>query len=332
MSTTAPSDYSRLIVISSVYTDLQPTALSPAVHLSRRLGCRVFLKREDQQLGFGPHVRGVYNSISQISREDRWRGVVVSSLGAAWASRLLQTQAVIIVPDHMPAGEIHELEELGCVVLQRPACGPITPLASACQQQALYINPLNDCHVLAGMGTVGLEILQQIKDVQNLEAVFCSARAGGALEAIGIAIKLFAPQVKIIGVGFQSSAAASLPSFSISIIDSIASRTPEGTSPNSINGLNVLQVQKNWLTLSEQLETSATSSHTEEEATSEATRIHPSVVDEIMFVEPYDISQAMEDVFVEFRVLIDADGSLAVAGLKRHAFSKGLGMETPSSI
>jgi threonine dehydratase len=55
-------------------------------------------------------------------------------------------------------------------------------------------------------------------------------------------------------------------------------------------------------------------------------------VDEIMFVEPYDISQAMEDVFVEFRVLIDADGSLAVAGLKRHAFSKGLGMETPSLV
>jgi threonine dehydratase len=232
----------------------------------------------------------------------------------------------------MPAGEIHELKELGCVVLQQPACGPITPLASACQQQALYINPLNDCHVLAGMGTVGLEILQQIKDVKNLEAVFCSARAGGALEAIGIAIKLFAPQVKVIGVGFQSSAAASSPSFSISIVDSVASQAPEGTSPNSINGLNVLPVQKNWLTLSEQLETSTTSSHTEEEATSEATRIHPSVVHEIMFVEPYDMSQAMEDVFVEFRVLIDADGSLAVAGLKRHALSKGLGMEAPSLV
>jgi threonine dehydratase len=94
----------------------------------------------------------------------------------------------------------------------------------------------------------------------------------------------------------------------------------------------VLQVQKNWLTLSEQLETSTTSSHTEEEATSEATRIHPSVVHEIMFVEPYDMSQAMEDVFVEFRVLIDADGSLAVAGLKRHALSKGLGMEAPSLV
>ncbi|KAH2363495.1 hypothetical protein KXV92_005418 [Aspergillus fumigatus] len=200
------------------------------------------------------------------------------------------------------------------------------------QQQALYINPLNDCHVLAGMGTVGLEILQQIKDVKNLEAVFCSARAGGALEAIGIAIKLFAPQVKVIGVGFQSSAAASSPSFSISIVDSVASRAPEGTSPNSINGLNVLPVQKNRLTLSEQLETSTTSNHTEGEATSEATRIHPSVVDEIMFVEPYDRSKAMEDVFVEFRVLIDADGSLAVAGLKRHAFSKRLGMETPSLV
>jgi hypothetical protein len=81
-------------------------------------------------------------------------------------------------PDYMPAGEIHELKELGCVVLQRPACGPITPLASACQQQALYINPLNDCHVLASMGKVGLEILQQIKDVQNLEAVFAVRELG----------------------------------------------------------------------------------------------------------------------------------------------------------
>lgn len=229
----------------------------------------------------------------------------------------------------MSAGEIHELHELGCVVLQRPACGPITPLASACQQEALYINPWNDCHVLAGIGTVGLEILQQIKDVQDLEAVFCSARAGGALEAIGIAIKLFAPQVKVIGVGVQSSAASLSPSSSISIVDSIASRTPEDTSPNSINDSKVLRVQENWLTLSEQLETSADSSHTDEEATSEATRIHPSVVDEMMFVEPYDMSQAMKDVFAEFRVLMDADGSLAVAGLKRHAFSKGVGMETP---
>jgi threonine dehydratase len=52
-------------------------------------------------------------------------------------------------------------------------------------------------------------------------------------------------------------------------------------------------------------------------------------VDEMMFVEPYDMSQAMKDVFAEFRVLVDADGSLAVARLKRHAFSKGVGMETP---
>jgi hypothetical protein len=107
---------------------------------------------------------------------------------------------------------------------------------------------------------------------------------------------------------------------------------PKATSPNSINGLNVPPVQKNWLTLSEQLGTSTISSHTEEEATSEATRIHSSVVDEIMFVEPYDMSQALEDVFVEFQVLIDADGSSAVAGLKRHAFSKGLGMQTPSFV
>ncbi|KAH1972851.1 hypothetical protein KXW88_001867, partial [Aspergillus fumigatus] len=156
--------------------------------------------------------------------------------------------------------------------------------------------------------------------------------AGSKLRSFLLRVILPKLEVKVIGVGFQSSAAASSPSFSISIVDSVASRAPEGTSPNSINGLNVLPVQKNRLTLSEQLETSTTSNHTEGEATSEATRIHPSVVDEIMFVEPYDRSKAMEDVFVEFRVLIDADGSLAVAGLKRHAFSKRLGMETPSLV
>jgi threonine dehydratase len=73
--------FARLIVMSSVYDVVQQTELTPAVHLSRRAGCQVLLKREDQQLGFSSHVRGAYNCLSHVSPENRWRGIVIPCLG-----------------------------------------------------------------------------------------------------------------------------------------------------------------------------------------------------------------------------------------------------------
>lgn len=67
--------------MSTVYSSLQPTQLTPAVNLSRRMGCELFFKREDQQLGFSSHMRGIFNRLGQILLEDRWRGVVVSDIG-----------------------------------------------------------------------------------------------------------------------------------------------------------------------------------------------------------------------------------------------------------
>lgn len=67
--------------MSNVYDVVRKTELTPAVHLSRRAGCQLLLKREDQQLGFSPHVRGAYNCLSHVLPENRWRGIVIPSLG-----------------------------------------------------------------------------------------------------------------------------------------------------------------------------------------------------------------------------------------------------------
>ncbi|KAK2873339.1 hypothetical protein FQN49_002435 [Arthroderma sp. PD_2] len=298
-------DYSRLVVMSTVYNSLQKTQLTPAVDLSRRMGCKLFFKREDQQLGFSPHMRGIFNRLSQIPPEDRWRGVVVSDIGhyaraTAWSSQLLKMQAVVIVSPCMPDNEVHELHKMGCAVTQSLSPDSMNPLTSAFKHQAPYVNPLNDPYVLAGIGTAGLEILQQIKDTPNLDSIFCSASAGGVLEGIGLSVKQFAPHVKVIGVSLPSTEPKSqviLPHY----VESEGSEL-----------INSLMATPEYPKLSH-----------DGEMKTEAGRIHSAVVDEVIVVEPEEVLTAIKDVFLESRVIVDLNGALAVAGMKRYALDVG---------
>lgn len=98
---------------------------------------------------------------------------------------------------------------MGCVVIKVPSDDALDPLSAALRPQASCINLLRGPYTLADMGTVGLEILRQVKDPRQLEAIFCSPRSGGALEAIGLSVKQFAPQVKVVGVDIICAADSS---------------------------------------------------------------------------------------------------------------------------
>ncbi|KAM5503435.1 hypothetical protein McaMca56_001363 [Microsporum canis] len=269
------------------------------------MGCELFFKREDQQLGFSSHMRGIYNRLNQILLEDRWRGVVVSDIGhygraTAWSSQLLKMQAVVIASTCMSDNEAHELRKMGCAVLQTLSPASMSPVSSAFKNKAPYINPLNDPYVLAGIGTAGLEILQQIKDTPSLDSIFCSASAGGVLEGIGLSVKQFAPHVKVIGVNLLSTKQTS------------QAVLPQHAEPEGFELVNSLMMMPECPEL-----------RRDSEMKTEADRIHPTVVDEVIVVEPEDVLTAIKDVFLETRVIMDLNGALAVAGMKRHALDVG---------
>ncbi|KAI9042082.1 threonine dehydratase [Aspergillus affinis] len=209
------SQYPLLIITSAVNGRIVKTPLTQIAGVDPPVNYKFFLKREEQQLSFSAHVRGAYNRMSQIPPEERWRGIVFSAVGyekyakaIAWASRLLQMQVTIAVSQAMSAQDIKELRSLGCAVVQafhKINGSQIGATLSSVQEQVPHVEPLADPYYLAGIGTVGLEILQQTKEGPPLEAIFCSLQDRATLEAIGIYLNRFAPQVKVIGVGLRQS-------------------------------------------------------------------------------------------------------------------------------
>ncbi|KAJ6112195.1 hypothetical protein N7523_008256 [Penicillium sp. IBT 18751x] len=320
-------DFARLIVMSTVYDIVQKTELTPAVHLSRRTGCELLLKREDQQLGFSPHVRGAYNCLSHVPPEHRWRGIVIPCLGGvprsliqglvlttsaatghyaqgiAIAAQLLKTQAVILIDPKTPEHVVHELRQMGCVVLKVPSDDALDPLSAALRLQAPCINLLRDPYTLAGIGTVGLEILSQVKNPRQLEAIFCSARAGGALEAIGLSVKQFAPQVKVIGVDIICAAESS------EINDFLCHSSIADQQIKLLSSLAV--VHENRHIRDHEVG--------DKDFMTEVMHANAGVVDEMIMVEPLEIQAAVKDTFRETRGIVDINGALAVAGMMRYA-------------
>jgi threonine dehydratase len=192
---------------------------------------------------------------------------------------------------------------MGCAVLKVPSDDALDPLSAALRLQASCINLLRDPYTLAGMGTVGLEILRQAKDPRQLEAIFCSARSGGALEAIGLSVKQFAPQVKVVGVDIICAANSS-----------------------EINGILCdSSIADQQLKLLSSLTVVHENRHAhdhddgDEDLKRDGIQANAEVIDEIIMVEPLEIQTAVRDTFRETRGIVDINGALAVAGMMKYA-------------
>jgi threonine dehydratase len=288
-----PEDYLKKILTARVYDVAVESALEPARNLSRRLHNKVFLKREDQQPVFSFKLRGAYNKMAHLAPEQLERGVICASAGnhaqgVALAAHKLGTRAVIVMPVTTPQVKVEAVKALGGeVVLHGDSYSDAYEHASAlCEKQQLtFVHPFDDPDVIAGQGTIAMEILRQHQG--PLDAVFVAIGGGGLISGVASYIKAVRPEVKVIGVQMNDSDA---------MAQSVAA--------------------KKRLTLAD---VGLFSDGTAVKLVGEETfRLARELVDEFVTVDTDAVCAAIKDVFIDTRSIVEPAGALAVAAIKQY--------------
>jgi threonine dehydratase len=288
-------DYLRLILTSRVYDVVTETPVSHAINLSNRLECRVLLKREDLLPVFSFKLRGAYNKMAHLDSNQRWKGVIACSAGnhaqgVAYSARHLKIPATIVMPAGTPAIKHKNVSRLGgAVVLHgqdfdaaKEECHRLEKL-----HDLMNIAPFDDPYVIAGQGTIGLELLRQTS-LSKLEAIFCCVGGGGLIAGIGVYVKRIAPQVKIIGVeAADANAMAKSLQLGKRVLLNEVGLFADGAAVKSVG--------------------------------EETFRLCMEVVDDVITVSTDEICAAIQDVFEDTRSIVEPAGALALAGLKTWA-------------
>ncbi|KAI1806338.1 threonine dehydratase I [Daldinia bambusicola] len=286
-------DYLRLILTSRVYEACKETSLTHATNLSNRLECNVLLKREDEQPVFSFKLRGAYNKMAHLDRSQSWKGVVACSAGnhaqgVAYSARLLKIPATIVMPSGTPSIKHRNVSRLGgAVVLHGADFDAAKEECARLEKQHGLINipPFDDPYVIAGQGTIGMELLRQT-NIQKLQAIFCCVGGGGLIAGIGVYVKRIAPHVKIIGVETEDANA---------MVQSLR------------EGKRVVLKEVGLFADGAAVRTVG----------EETFRICQEVIDEIVEVNTDETCAAIKDVFEESRSIVEPAGALALAGLKK---------------
>jgi len=291
--------YLEKILTARVYDVARETPLEPMPTLSQRLGSSVWLKREDLQPVFSFKLRGAYNRISQLSEDERQRGVIAASAGnhaqgVALAASRLGIKAVIVMPVTTPRIKIDSVRRFGArAVLHGDSFDDAAAHAGLLREKHGYtfIHPFDDPAVIAGQGTVAMELLRQHPD--PLDAVFVCVGGGGLLGGMAAYIKRLRPEIRVIGVE---------PADAPSMYEALRQRRRVVLDQVGIfaDGAAVRQVGK------------------------ETFRLARAFVDEMMLVDTDEICAAIKDVFDDTRVLAEPAGALGVAGLKKYVQREGL--------
>lgn len=290
-------DYLKLILTTRVYDVCKETPLTIAVNMSTRLGANIFLKREDLQPVFSFKLRGAYNLISQLPKEERWKGVIACSAGnhaqgVAYSAQHLNIPATIVMPTGTPSIKYENVSRLGSKVVLYgedfdSAQGECARLAE--KHGLSNIPPFDDPYVIAGQGTIAMEILRQA-NIHELKAVFASIGGGGLIAGIGAYIKRIAPHVKVIGVETYDADA---------MYRSL--KTGERVTLKEVglfaDGTAVKIPGK------------------------ETFRVCQQVVDEVIHVNTDEICAAIKDIFMETRSIVEPSGALSLAGAKKYIMS-----------
>lgn len=286
--------YLEKILTSAVYDVARETPLDPMPNLSQRLGISTWLKREDMQPVFSFKIRGAYNRIAQLSSKERERGVIAASAGnhaqgVALAATKLGIHSVIVMPVTTPRIKVESVRRLGGeAVLYGDSFDSASKHAEAMQQQHGYtfIHPFDDPAVIAGQGTVAMELLRQHPG--RLDTVFVCVGGGGLLGGMAVYIKRLRPEIKVIGVepADAPSMYEALRQGQRVVLDQVGIFA---------DGAAVRQVGK------------------------ETFRLANEYVDEILLVDSDEICAAIKDIFDDTRVLAEPAGALAVAGMKKYA-------------
>lgn len=289
-----PTDYLEKILNARVYDVAVETPLEEAPNLSARSGNTVLIKREDMQPVFSFKLRGAYNKIVRLSPERLKRGVICASAGnhaqgVALSAEKVGCRAVIVMPTTTPAIKIQAVKGRGGeVVLAGDSYDEAYAhaLALEASENLTFVHPFDDPDVIAGQGTIGMEILRQHPG--PIEAIFCCVGGGGLISGVAAYIKRLRPETKIIGVEALDADA---------MTQSLAAGKRVRLKQVGLfaDGAAVKQVGE------------------------ETFRLCRQYVDAMVSVDTDAICAAIKDVFEDTRAVLEPAGALAIAGAKAYA-------------
>ncbi len=290
--------YVKKILTSRVYDVAIETPLQPARQLSERIGNQILLKREDLQPVFSFKVRGAYNKLAQLSPEELARGVVTASAGnhaqgVALAAKQLGIKATIVMPRTTPELKVQGVRARGGKVVLH---GDAFPEALAYslklveEKGYVYIHPYDDPDVIAGQGTVAMEILRQHQG--PIDAIFVPVGGGGLVAGIAAYVKYLYPHTKVIGVEPDDSNClqAAMAAGQRVVLDQVGLFA---------DGVAVAQIGEHTFDICRRY------------------------VDEVVTVSTDEICAAIKDIYDDTRSITEPAGALGVAGIKKYVEREG---------
>lgn len=298
MPAAVAAEYIERILRARVYDVAIESPLEPAVRLSRRLGNQVLLKREDLQPVFSFKLRGAYNKIAQLADDEAKRGVICASAGnhaqgVALAAQRRGIPSLIVMPVTTPRIKVRAVLDLGGeAVLHGDDYDAAyeQALVLARERQMLFVHPFDDPDVIAGQGTIGMEISRQSGG--NIDAVFVPVGGGGLVAGIAAYLKYVHPNVRIIGVNAADSTA---------MRDSLEAGEQISLERVGIfaDGVAVRKVG------------------------TETFRLARELIDEMIIVDTDEICAGIQDIFEDTRSIVEPAGAMAVAAIKKFVAREG---------
>jgi threonine dehydratase len=300
-------DYLKRILTARVYDVAQESPLEHARQLSERLDNRLLLKREDTQSVFSFKLRGAYNKMANLPPEIIKRGVICASAGnhaqgVALAAQRLGCRAIIVMPVTTPRVKVDAVKARGAEVeLMGDSYSDAYQHALTLEQQhkLTFVHPFDDPDVIAGQGTVGMEILRQHQ--APIHAIFVPIGGGGLIAGVAAYVKQVRPEIKIIGVQTTDS-------------DAMARSFKAGCRVN-LTDVGLFADGTAVKVVGE-----------------ETFRLVREFVDEVVLVDTDAACAAIKDVFQDTRSILEPSGALAVAGAKAYVDRNGLRDETLVAI
>jgi threonine dehydratase len=300
-------DYLKKILTARVYDVAIESPLEPARTLGRRLGNTVLLKREDQQPVFSFKLRGAYNKMAHLSAEALAKGVICASAGnhaqgVALSARKLGCRAVVVMPTTTPRLKTDAVAALGGEVMLHGdsySDAYAHALAVQAEQGLTFVHPFDDPDVIAGQGTIAMEVLRQHQG--PIEAIFVAIGGGGLIAGVASYIKAVRPDIRVIGVQTRDSDA---------MVRSVKAgkRVTLADVGLFADGTAVKQVGE------------------------ETFRLTRALVDDYVLVDTDEVCAAIKDVFLDTRSILEPSGALGVAAIKQYAATHKLKGKTLVAI
>ena len=302
-----PDQYIKRILEASVYDVAIESPIHAMPLLSEALGNQVLLKREDLQPVFSFKLRGAYNKLCKLSAAERKRGVIAASAGnhaqgVAISAQKLGIRATIVMPRTTPEIKVAAVKRRGSKVIlygDRFDDSCLQAQQIAADKGYIFIHPYDDPDVIAGQGTIGMEILRQHTD--PIHAVFIPVGGGGLIAGVAAYIKYLRPEIKIIGVEAEDSAC----------LKAALAAGRRVTLPHVgifADGVAVAQIGK------------------------EPFRIAKTCVDEVVTANSDEICAAIKKIFDDTRSISEPSGALSVAGMTNYVRQKQIRNKTLLSI